>query len=241
MTALDESGILLVLLGELYCQFVNDEVDVDETISLIELLDRCRLVLEGRSTLSRNMSYFAAKSGQSDGLIEIHDEEHGVRYMGIKITYKGLQTVKAALAIGEQPISDYCTRRQSFSFLDPQTAEMERVPSDASPESEEDLWAPLPVDRDSTDYKKALVSLEAARDEFRGENGFASQEPEKKAAVLAALDHGIDVFKSMVLTRATLESFLLQPLRFIAKTFGTASVAEAAKLAVAALKNLFGL
>lgn len=239
MKRLDETEIASALVCELYCLYAEDAIEPGEKVRFVDLLEKCRAVLDGQSLIGRNLSKLALGEAERQRHIDVTDYPFDDDETELVVTRAGLQFVSEARSNGYEPVISYLSYRQNFVppvkvLESPEEADVV-VAHDA-----EDAWAPLPLDRTSLGYEEAVRSLEKVRDEFRGENGFASESPEKKLAILETLNHGIEVLKTKVITAITLDTLLFQPLKFILKTFGTASVGEAAKLAIAALKNLFG-
>jgi hypothetical protein len=102
--------------------------------------------------------------------------------------------------------------------------------------SNEDLWEPIPLDRSDEQQRKAVEALDRIFEELRGDNGYASTNPEEKAFVqdkLSAVSKRLrdDVHISWMY----LADFAFKPLGIVIKRFGSAAVGVAATAAREAL------
>lgn len=102
----------------------------------------------------------------------------------------------------------------------------------------EEGWAPIPVDRDSSKLAEAISASEAALEEIESNNGYAASEPGERDAVVGTLRSGIEGLKSRVVTREFVKSALLKPLGYLSKKFTDSAIGIAAKAAIEALIKL---
>jgi hypothetical protein len=98
-------------------------------------------------------------------------------------------------------------------------------------QAEEAVWAPLPIDRQSEEYKGAVEAIEEAYETIRADNGLAAQFPEQRAGILASIEAGIEVLKSKMPSAQQLRGMLIVPLQWVSATFAKTVIGEVAKKA----------
>jgi hypothetical protein len=99
----------------------------------------------------------------------------------------------------------------------------------------EDVWSPLDIDRDNPLFFDAISKLEDAVEKIRGDNGFATTQPEIRNSILDTLEDGLIWLKEKAPSRAQIFQKILDPLRFIAGKFRDAVIGVSAKSAVDAI------
>ena len=108
---------------------------------------------------------------------------------------------------------------------------------DPSPEVDE--WAPLKLDRESTEYEVAVRQLEDVIEQLRRDNGYAATYPEERGNVLWSLQSGLELLKEKLPTKSQVRALILAPLRLLGRRFAETSLGEIADLAWRAVKALF--
>jgi hypothetical protein len=102
----------------------------------------------------------------------------------------------------------------------------------------EDLWEPIPLDRTDQLQKGAVEAVDRIIEELRGDNGYATTNPEEKAFVQDKLSAVAKRLKedSQISWMYLLE-FAFKPLGIVIKRFGGAAVGVAALVAKDALTS----
>jgi hypothetical protein len=106
-------------------------------------------------------------------------------------------------------------------------------PRAAAEPDETDMWAPLPIDRQSPLYEEALSASESALQTIEGNNGYATAEPDERNGIVLVMRGTIEAIKTGAPSKAAVLHGLLVPLRFIAKKFAESAMGEVAKIGVA--------
>lgn len=106
---------------------------------------------------------------------------------------------------------------------------------DISDSGNEDIWEPLPLERESEAYKEAVGKVEEATTAIAGNNGYAETEPEERERVVWSLQAGLAQIKEGLPSRSQVREMLIKPLRYIGTKFAGASIGELAKAAAKAL------
>lgn len=99
-------------------------------------------------------------------------------------------------------------------------------------------WSPLDIDREADDYQATVDVLEESLEVIRGDNGFAEEYPEQRAGILDTLREGLDWLKNKRPSANVLKKLLVDPLRWIAVTFGKSMLGSAGKLAAEKIMKL---
>ncbi len=92
-------------------------------------------------------------------------------------------------------------------------------------------WQPLKIDRESSQFKEAVGSLESAIQTIQGDNGFADALPDVRKEILSSLEQGAADIKSGNVTLGKIKEKTLRPLKWLAEKFSGAIIGEAAKAA----------
>ena len=98
-----------------------------------------------------------------------------------------------------------------------------------------DQWKPLPIDRETESFKRAIKDVENALEIIRGDNGFAEELPETRNGIVENLTEGIQKLKTGKTTVQRLKSLIIAPLQWVAATFGNTLIGTAAKNAAEGL------
>lgn len=92
-------------------------------------------------------------------------------------------------------------------------------------------WIPLPIDRDTEDYRSTIETLESSLEVIRGDNGFAEEFPEQRKGILEALRDGLDWLKAKTPSANALKRLIIDPMKWIATKFGNSLLGNAGKIA----------
>jgi len=101
-------------------------------------------------------------------------------------------------------------------------------------------WVPLQLERDSAAAADALGSLDQLAERVRGENGFASSDPECHAAITWSLSTGIDALRSRAPSKQQITALIVAPTKWLIEKFAGSAIGELAKRAASALANWLG-
>ncbi|MDZ4366456.1 MAG: hypothetical protein U0987_05430 [Afipia sp.] len=117
------------------------------------------------------------------------------------------------------------------------TKEINVVDERTKDESEAD-WEPIPLNRDDTKLKDAISALDRVAEELRGDNGYATANPEEKAFVRDKLSAVTKRLKEETyISWMYLNEFAIKPLRILIDRFGGAAIGLAAVAAKEAIKD----
>lgn len=171
--------------------------------------------------------------GFSDNLKRLHSEKDTVFYKYALAGEKRATWLSSALhKINEQ-----------LEHLGEQNDESEElITSERGDFVEEEKWTPLPIERESIDFKEAISSAEKALETIEQNNGYASTEPDERNAIVRTVGGTLTALKEGRPSLASVKEGLLKPLRYVATKFSDSVMGEFAKIAVSAiLKWLAGL
>lgn len=101
--------------------------------------------------------------------------------------------------------------------------------------AEDDVWEPLPLERESGAYQEAVSTVEEAVIAIAGNNGYAETEPEERDRVVWSLQTGLAQIKEGLPSSVQVREMLIKPLTYIGEKFAGASIGEIAKAAAKAL------
>ena len=96
-------------------------------------------------------------------------------------------------------------------------------------------WTPLTLERDSDTARSAIHNTTELLERVRGENGFASSEPEKHAATVWSLQAGLDAIENRSPSLEQVKTLLLTPMRWLSDKFAGAAIGALAKTAIQSL------
>jgi hypothetical protein len=103
-------------------------------------------------------------------------------------------------------------------------------------------WAPLPIDRDTEDYRSTIETLESSLEVICGDNGFAEEFPEQRKGILEAMREDLGWLKEKTPSANVLKRLIIDPMKWIATKFGDSLLGNAGKIAAEKLiKYLFSL
>lgn len=155
-----------------------------------------------------------------------------------QLNRKGIQEVETRLGDLEHFISKYAQYGKSLLFdigIDIPDANAE------SPLEGLGSWQPLPIDRNSLNFKEAIAAIEEAIKEVAQSNGYAASEPEERDSILATLKTGLEALKQEGTIKSSLELLLMRPLKFLKAKFPEAALGVAAQKAIEWLLKILGL
>jgi hypothetical protein len=138
-------------------------------------------------------------------------ETYSVNLDGYKITRRGIE------GINKIDDEEYGQIQASLNL---NTATAEKAPSD---------WEPIPLNREEEKQKAAVEKLDEVIEELRGDNGYATSNPEEKVFVqdkLAAVSKRLK--EDSHISWMYLREFVFAPLTILIKRFGGAAVGVAA-------------
>ncbi|HEV2957545.1 MAG TPA: hypothetical protein VGX95_15625 [Xanthobacteraceae bacterium] len=92
-------------------------------------------------------------------------------------------------------------------------------------------WEPLPLDRQSTEFAKAVEATDIALKEIEGSNGYAAASPEERNSIVETIKANLKTLKDGLISKGQIIEGLIKPLMFIAKKFADASIGELSKRA----------
>ena len=103
----------------------------------------------------------------------------------------------------------------------------------------------VPLSHNSPDFKEAVKTLDDLIREFREDHSFGNSPPPERDRVLGELEAGRDYIKNQAkhngeVRFGAIREFLIEPLNWIAKTFGKEALAALAKEVIKLLIKLFG-
>jgi hypothetical protein len=103
---------------------------------------------------------------------------------------------------------------------------------------ESDKWEPLPLDRQSTEFTKAVEATDIALKEIEGSNGYAGTSPDERNSVVETIKSNLKNLKEGLISKGQIIEGLIKPLTFVASKFAEASIGELAKRAANFLWHL---
>jgi hypothetical protein len=214
-----------IILAKLYEQHVNDEpkdrFTVDEVAELFSVPVSRNLIASALARLHSDSKYQNQKLVIRRGL-------KSSAQPGYAIGDYGIQVVEGAMLQKNSDIAYYMANGDSA--ID-DIAGLDGIYFTDDERLEKDDWAPLQIDRATTEYSEATSSLEKAIEAIRTDNGFAVQYPLEREGILNSLGEGLEWLKNKAPSRAQIKSLLIAPLNWVAVTFGNAVTGQAAKLA----------
>jgi hypothetical protein len=94
-----------------------------------------------------------------------------------------------------------------------------------------DAWTPLPIERESTEFKKAVEAAEEALTAIESSNGYAASDPQQRNSIIETLKSNLKNLKDGLISKGQIVEGLIKPFRSVAVMFAEASVGELAKRA----------
>jgi hypothetical protein len=139
---------------------------------------------------------------------------------------------------------EYAVRPSAFVYVerlleDPDlnfSQTLNRVPDTDTPDSghkSDDVWRPLPIDREAPEYSEAVESIGEAVQIVEQDNGYPTSDPEERNQIVDSLKTGLQWIKEGAPSLAQIRATVVAPLKFLASKFSGAAMGEAAKVAVA--------
>jgi hypothetical protein len=222
------------VLFELYSHAIQN----GGPMSIRGLLDRFR-----KSSVTSTILNFAIKNLRKRNFIVQVGTASG--NLGCEITQEGYVYVRYRLSLSDSAISQYSSDANWLS--------RDEQPSDDAPEVKEnyeepvalknkddDIWEPLPVDREVQEFKEADEAVEIALSEIEGNNGYAESEPKERNHIVFSIREGLRQMREGLPSRAQVVANLIEPLKKIAKKFSDAAMGIAAKASVEKLLAWLG-
>ncbi|MCH8997994.1 MAG: hypothetical protein IID48_06960 [Proteobacteria bacterium] len=101
----------------------------------------------------------------------------------------------------------------------------------------DDEWEPLPIDRTTPEYEKAVEALDDAVEKIEADNGYAANQPEERNSVVWSLKQGVAAIREMAPSLAQVRALVMDPLNSAIKTLKESGPGLAAMFAREALKE----
>jgi hypothetical protein len=220
------SPLARIVVLKLYLAHIND--DARDSFSVEEV----KGLFPGKmsANLLKSALEFArdGRYGRRSALLSrVGSTKTGLKY---KINEDGILTVEQALRQKESDLSYYITHSNEEEALD-DVAGVNGIYWTNEEALDAEAWVPLELDRTDPDYKETVEEIEKAAEVIRGDNGFAATHPRERAGILASIEDGLTWFREKLPTRAQMISKIVSPLRWIATTFASSVIGEAAKKA----------
>lgn len=162
------------------------------------------------------------------------ESEHG----SDSIAGHGILYVEKQLEDGDSIIFKY--DKYGDPWLDKQTVGARDEGDQANlgdTEPQEEKWEPLPIDRESPEFEKAVDALDDAIGKIEADNGYAANQPEERDNVVWSLRQGIAALKEMTPSLAQVRALIIAPLNSAITTFKESVPGVAAIFAREALKE----
>jgi len=209
-----ESKGLFVLFNDIAAAIPSEPRNAiwDEVHNLIRRKDVVQ------KTETRTSSGFAALTGVGQ------PQTYEVNVDGYKITRQGIDTTNK--------LTD-----ETYEVLIEEIALVEQV-SDQKIAS--DSWEPLPLDRQSTEFSKAVEATDAALKEIESSNGYADSNQIERDSIVNIVKANLDLLRSGLISKGQIIEGLIRPLKFIGTKFAEASIGELATRAAKFLWMLIG-
>ncbi|MEA2975863.1 MAG: hypothetical protein QOF19_1383 [Alphaproteobacteria bacterium] len=109
-----------------------------------------------------------------------------------------------------------------------------------APEHKGDSWEPLPLDRQSTEFAKAVEATDAALKEIETSNGYADSNPIERDSIVEVVRAHLGLLRTGLLSKGQIIEGLIRPLKYIGAKFAEASIGELANRAAKFLWMLIG-
>jgi hypothetical protein len=191
--------------------------------ALAALFERYSGSATGRATTETILEMTHIGSIQS-----LHDELISMRNEGLVEVGAFPQSEKSAFTYGWRLTKD-------GALLVGDTNRRRQQPNDTG----EDRWEPLPLDRSTNEYTLAVDATAHAIKEIEQSNGYSASAHQERNAILGTVKAAFESLKDGWITGNMVKYGLFLPLKYVAEKFSTAAIGEWAKIAVAALAELF--
>ena len=215
-----------IVLCKIYVAHVNDEPRQSLTV---EDIARLFSIPMSQNLLKTAVEHLRGNSYNDPKLVTRHsaakdkpkNHASSITEAGIVLVERSLRRRDSDLTYfmqhGDEALDDIAGLNSIFM------TDAERLDSDP--------WIPLPIDRESSDYKETVEEIEKAIETIRQDNGYAANEPEERNSILETLETGVRWLKERLPTKAQMTSLLATPLRWVATKFPDTIIGEAAKRA----------
>lgn len=145
-----------------------------------------------------------------------------------KLTEEGILLVERALRKRDSDLAYFA--KNGDAALD-EIAGLDSIWITPDERVDSDQWSPLAIDRDDPEFVATLKAVEAALEAIRGDNGYAANEPNERAGIVATLEEGVQWLKERAPTKAQVQNLVIAPLRWIAVKFAQSVTGQAANAA----------
>jgi hypothetical protein len=176
-----ESNVFFFPFNEIVSAIPNEPRNAvwDELNSLV---DKHHIV---QKTEQRSAGFLALSSGRN--------ETYEVRVDGYKISRSGIETVNK---FTDEAYEVFIT-------------EISLVPLESQSKAKEDKWEPLPIDRQSTEFTKAVEAADIALKEIEGSNGYADSNPEERNSIVETIKVNLKNLKDGPISRGQIVEGLI--------------------------------
>ena len=103
-----------------------------------------------------------------------------------------------------------------------------------------DAWEPLPLDRQSTEFTKAVEATDAALKEIESSNGYADSNQIERDSIVNVVKANLELLRGGLISKGQILEGLIRPLKYIGTKFAEASIGELATRAAKFLWMLIG-
>jgi hypothetical protein len=212
-----ESKGLFVLFNEIAAAIPSEPRNAvwDEVHNLIARGD---VVQKTETRVSSGFGALAALSANGK------PQTYEVDVDGYKITRRGIDTTNK--------LTD-----ETYEVLIAEVTVAEQAPEQ---KIGSDSWEPLPLDRQSTEFAKAIEATDAALKEIESSNGYADSNQIERDSIVDTLKANLGLLRSGLISKGQIVEGLIRPLKYIGTKFAEASIGELASRAAKFLWMLIG-
>jgi hypothetical protein len=212
-----ESKGLYVLFDEIAAAIPTEPRNAvwDEVHNLIR---RHEVVQKTETRVNTGWGALATLSGSGK------PETYAVEVDGYKITRQGIDTTNK--------LTD-----ETYEVLIAEVSIAEQGPKQAA---NSDFWEPLALDRQSTEFAKAIEATDTALKEIEGSNGYADSNQIERNSIVDMVKANLDLLRTGLISKGQIIEGLIKPLRYIGTKSAEASIGELATRAAKFLWMLLG-
>jgi hypothetical protein len=221
---------ILVLLYQQYMESTDFFVPFRDIVAAIPTEPKNAIWDELHNQIGKNAVIQKTETRHTTGFLALaavgkngQPETYETKVDGYKIT-------RSAIALINQ-LSD-----EEFEVL---SAEI-LAPNIPANKVEPDVWEPLPLDRQSTEFAKSVDAADLALKEIEGSNGYADSAPDERNTIVQTIKTNLDALKKGLISKGQILEGLIKPFQFVATKFMDASIGELAKRAAKFLWMLIG-
>src|SRR5260370_1964640 len=212
-----ESKGLFVLFNEIAAAIPSEPRNAiwDEVHNLIR---RGEVVQKTETRVNSGFGALATLSGSGK------PQTYEVDVDGYKITRDGIDSTNK--------LTD-----ETYEVLIAEIAVLEQAPEQ---KIASDSWEPLPLDRQSTEFAKAVEATDAALKEIEGSNGYADSNQIERDSIVDMVKAHLGLLRTGLISKGQIIEGLIRPLKYIGTKFAEASIGELATRAAKFLWMLIG-